>query len=365
MKNRTLSVGYLVAALACGVVFGWSNMAQAAMSEAQCGYFGGMCQQNCDTVQAGGSQKVVGTCITNNGVGEQNFCCAPKDTDINAPKPQYTDADCTNHFALCAATCKATDAVIGSCTKGGKQMSCCQSKDSMEKDSKYMAKDECASKGGSCASNSCAGSTTCEDLGMCYQPQLATEKVGYCIKSTVPGVKTPTTTGGTSGGTGGTSGGGSDKPPAPPASGLAQLPCESSGDCSVDSIVQKGVNFAIFIMGLSGALFLLVFVYGGAMYVLSFGKSSWVDKGKKAMIQACIGIVLVMGAWTVVYYVSSSIGYKAPAISSSTEKGGTKGVCGTATGTEGRTCMDVNGAGKGKDCLQSYCSGAANIQCCK
>ncbi len=160
--------------------------------------------------------------------------------------------------------------------------------------------------------------------------------------------------------------GGTDAAPPTPQGGIEMQACESTGDCSIDAIVQKGVSFARFIMGLAGALFLLVLVYGGAMYVLSFGKSSWVDKGKKAMTQAVIGIILVMGAYTIVFYVADSLGYKVPNTSGgSGAQGGPKGVCGQAKGTEGRTCMDVNKEGKGKDCTPGYCPGKDNIRCCK
>ncbi|MDD5726668.1 MAG: pilin [Patescibacteria group bacterium] len=145
--------------------------------------------------------------------------------------------------------------------------------------------------------------------------------------------------------------------------GLVLVPCTQSGNCTIDDLVNQGINFAKWIMGLAGALFLLVFVYGGAMYVASFGKSDYVTKGKKALTRGAIGIVLVMGAWTIVSYVATSLGYAGVGVGGS--GGGSKGICGQATGTEGRTCMDTNAAGKGKDCLQSYCPGAASIQCCK
>ncbi len=97
----------------------------------------------------------------------------------------------------------------------------------------------------------------------------------------------------------------------PEKTGLLLVQCTQSGNCTIDDLVNQGINFAKWIMGLAGALFLLVFVYGGAMYVASFGKSDYVTKGKKALIRGAIGIVLVMGAWTIVSYVATSLGYKA------------------------------------------------------
>lgn len=92
--------------------------------------------------------------------------------------------------------------------------------------------------------------------------------------------------------------------------GLQLMTCTKDGNCTIDDIVNQGVNFAKWIMGLAGALFLLVFVYGGAMYAVSFGRSDYVTKGKNAMTRGVFGIILVMGAWTVVSYVSTSLGYK-------------------------------------------------------
>ena len=126
-------------------------------------------------------------------------------------------------------------------------------------------------------------------------------------------------TGGATGGAGGSS------------FALQQTGCEQSGDCTIEDIVQMGVNFAQFIMGLSGALFLLVFIYGGARYVLSFGKQDWVSKGRDAMVHAAIGIVIIMSAWTIVSYVAQSLGY----IGSST--GGSSSVSQNNTGSSGGT----------------------------
>ncbi len=96
--------------------------------------------------------------------------------------------------------------------------------------------------------------------------------------------------------------------PAP--GGLTNLPCEATGDCQIKDLVAKAVMFAQFLMGLAGALFLFAFVYGGAMYVMAFGRPAWTQKGQKAMVQAALGMVLIMAAWTLVTYLVSSLGAK-------------------------------------------------------
>jgi hypothetical protein len=87
--------------------------------------------------------------------------------------------------------------------------------------------------------------------------------------------------------------------------------CWQDGNCSLDDIIFTGTAFANLLVGLSGALFLVAFVYGGAMYLMSFGRKEYVDKGKKAMTSAVFGILIVMGAWTIVNYVASSLTGKA------------------------------------------------------
>jgi type IV secretion system pilin len=84
-------------------------------------------------------------------------------------------------------------------------------------------------------------------------------------------------------------------------------PCVQIGNCTLDDIVRTGASFANFLTGLSAALFFATFVYGGARYLLSFGKKESVEAGKKAMTGAAIGMGFVLGAWTLVNYVANSL----------------------------------------------------------
>lgn len=75
-----------------------------------------------------------------------------------------------------------------------------------------------------------------------------------------------------------------------------ELPaCTKDGDCDLDDIVQTGVNFANFLFGISGAILLATFVYGGVLY-LTAGSSGNVSKAKDMIKNALIGMVLVFGA---------------------------------------------------------------------
>ena len=127
--------------------------------------------------------------------------------------------------------------------------------------------------------------------------------------------------------------------------GLQLVECTKDGNCTIDDLVQQGVNFAKWVMGLAGALFLLVFVYGGAMYAVSFGRSDYITKGKNAMTRGAFGIILVMGAWTIVSYVSTSLGYKGVSLGGTTQTDQTATCANDANSfrgcvTESAKCVD-------------------------
>lgn len=83
--------------------------------------------------------------------------------------------------------------------------------------------------------------------------------------------------------------------------------CISNGDCTLDDIVTTGAAFANLLTQLSAAFFFAAFVYGGAMYLLSFGDKGRVDKGKKAITGAAIGMLIVLMAWTIVNYIANAL----------------------------------------------------------
>ena len=84
--------------------------------------------------------------------------------------------------------------------------------------------------------------------------------------------------------------------------------CLAQGSCTLDDLVDTAADFANLLTRLAGALFFLAFIYGGFLYLTSFGDQSKVSEGKKAITTACIGIVIVMCAWVIVQFVKSTLG---------------------------------------------------------
>ena len=59
---------------------------------------------------------------------------------------------------------------------------------------------------------------------------------------------------------------------------LALPACFKDGNCTLDDMVCTGVAFANLLIALSGAAFFATFVYGGALYVLSFMDTSYAGR---------------------------------------------------------------------------------------
>ncbi|MFZ5363896.1 MAG: pilin [Patescibacteria group bacterium] len=79
-------------------------------------------------------------------------------------------------------------------------------------------------------------------------------------------------------------------------------PCTSSGNCGFNDFILLGVNLTKMILGIVGSLTLLFFIYGGITFMLAGGKSESIDKGKKIITNAVIGVAIVLGAWIIVNF---------------------------------------------------------------
>ncbi len=70
-------------------------------------------------------------------------------------------------------------------------------------------------------------------------------------------------------------------------------PCTATGDCGVTDILAVLVNVAEYLLGISGAVALAFFVYGGFTFVLAAGDKTKVGKGVNILKSASIGIAII------------------------------------------------------------------------
>ncbi len=79
------------------------------------------------------------------------------------------------------------------------------------------------------------------------------------------------------------------------------------GGCSLNTFLKLGLNVASFILGIVGALTLLMFVYGGVTLLISGGSADKVKKGKDIILGSVVGLVIVFSSYMIVQFVTTNI----------------------------------------------------------
>lgn len=70
--------------------------------------------------------------------------------------------------------------------------------------------------------------------------------------------------------------------------------------CDLNSAFQTVVNFSKLILAVTGSAALLMFIYGGLMFILAAGNQERIQQGKTALAAAAIGLAIILGAWLIV-----------------------------------------------------------------
>jgi hypothetical protein len=83
--------------------------------------------------------------------------------------------------------------------------------------------------------------------------------------------------------------------------------CMESGDCKINDFIRVGISVTNIIIGLSGTLALVYFIYGGIMLLISAGSSDKVGKAKTILINAIIGLVLIFASYMIVNFVIKNV----------------------------------------------------------
>lgn len=74
---------------------------------------------------------------------------------------------------------------------------------------------------------------------------------------------------------------------------------------TIEVIVGRAVTI---FTGLSGSVALLMFMYGGVMWLTSGGNAERVERGKKIFTWATIGLVIIFGAYAILSAIFGAIG---------------------------------------------------------
>lgn len=67
--------------------------------------------------------------------------------------------------------------------------------------------------------------------------------------------------------------------------------------CGVNQVMTVVVNVSRLILGTIGSVALLMFIYGGITFMTAAGNTQRVEQGKTILINAVIGIAIVLFSW--------------------------------------------------------------------
>lgn len=79
-----------------------------------------------------------------------------------------------------------------------------------------------------------------------------------------------------------------------------ESPARDVNACGTTQMFQTLVNFSRLILALSGSAALLMFTFGGVMFIIAAGNQEQVQKGKAAMTAAAIGLIIILCAWLII-----------------------------------------------------------------
>lgn len=155
-----------------------------------------------------------------------------------------------------------------------------------------------------------------------------------------------------------------------------------AGLCTVNDIVQAFVNFMRLLLGFVGAAVLIMFVYGGFIWLTSHGNTEDIKKGQGIVKNAFIGLVIVFGAYTAVQFLFTSFAVRPEfkvGQECSARAGSGRGIyvqdprnprgviCATACGQQGLNdyaCTAVGSEGE-RHCVYAFGLCPENQVCCR
>jgi len=85
---------------------------------------------------------------------------------------------------------------------------------------------------------------------------------------------------------------------------------KGSNPCDVDDFLRLALQLIQFMLGITGSLALLFFVYGGFTMLISAGNTEKVQHGKDIVTAAAIGVLVVLASWMIINFTYTALGGK-------------------------------------------------------
>jgi len=82
------------------------------------------------------------------------------------------------------------------------------------------------------------------------------------------------------------------------------------GSYSLNDIVKVGVKATEILLGLSGSVALLFFIYGGVVFLISGGSAEKITKGKTIIVNSVIGIIIIFSSFIIIQFSMKALGFR-------------------------------------------------------
>lgn len=80
------------------------------------------------------------------------------------------------------------------------------------------------------------------------------------------------------------------------------------GSYGLNDFIIQAIRISRMILGFVGSLALIMFIYGGFMFLTSGGSKESITKGQKAIIAATVGLIIVFSSYLIISFVLKSMG---------------------------------------------------------
>jgi len=80
------------------------------------------------------------------------------------------------------------------------------------------------------------------------------------------------------------------------------------GNYEINDFVVLAINISKWILGMVGSLALIMFVYGGILFLISSGGSEKISQAKKIILAAVIGLIIVFTSYLIIKFVMGTMG---------------------------------------------------------
>ncbi len=84
----------------------------------------------------------------------------------------------------------------------------------------------------------------------------------------------------------------------------AEASGEPTGGRKMEDIIALAINT---VLGLLGVIFLVIIIYAGFLWMTAGGNDDQVGKAKKWLVNGIIGVVIVIAAYSISYFVLSAL----------------------------------------------------------